>query len=60
MVMRMAINIEHTGSAIIQPNWCINADEIITPTLPNVSASMCKNTPVIEEQETLYIPALSH
>ena len=39
------MNMEHTGSAIIQPNWWIKADEIITPTLPNVSASMCKKTP---------------
>lgn len=39
------MNIEHTGSAIIQLKYLISNDEMITPTLPNVSAMMCRNTP---------------
>ena len=40
-----AINMEQIGSAIIQPYMWIKADEMITPTLPNVSANICRNTP---------------
>ena len=40
--IRMAIIIEQIGSAIIQPKYCINNADIITPTLPNVSAKMCR------------------
>ena len=36
---------EQMGSAIIQPYHSISADEMITPTLPSVSAKMCKKTP---------------
>lgn len=46
IAMRMAINMEHTGSAIIQPKACIKPEEMMTPTLPRVSARMCRNTPV--------------
>ena len=43
--MRIAISIEHKGSAIIQPKYLMRSDETITPTLPKVSANMCKKTP---------------
>lgn len=43
--MRTAINMEHIGSAIIHPNMWIKPEDIITPTLPRVSAKMCKKTP---------------
>lgn len=39
------MSIEQIGSAIIQPNICISTADMITPTDPRVSASMCKNTP---------------
>jgi len=45
IVIKIAINIEHRGSAIIQPNWWMRMLEMITPTLPRVSARMCRNTP---------------
>jgi len=41
------MNKEQIGSAAFQPkNWS-NKEEIITPTLPNVSAKICKNIPCI-------------
>ena len=40
------MKMEQRGSAIIQPYMCISPDDIITPTLPNVSANICRNTPV--------------
>ncbi len=40
------MNIEQIGSANIQPNDCINNDDMITPTLPSVSARMCRKIPV--------------
>lgn len=43
--MRMAMNMEQIGSAIIQPNICISTAEMMTPTLPSVSARMCRKTP---------------
>ena len=42
----MAINIEQIGSAIYQLYCCIKNDEMMTPTLPKVSATTCKKTPV--------------
>lgn len=39
---------EQIGSAIIQPNWFIRMAEIITPTLPKVSARMWRKTPEIQ------------
>ena len=48
--IRTPINIEHIGSAIFQSKYCISRVEIITPTLPNVSASTCRNTPTTDER----------
>lgn len=43
----MAIKKEQMGSARVHPQtWMMN-DDIMTPTLPNVSANKCKNTPVV-------------
>ena len=44
--IRIAMNNEQIGSAINQPNCSTKIDEIITPTLPKVSANTCKNTPI--------------
>lgn len=41
------MNIEHTGSARIQPKARISSAEMTTPTLPSVSAKMCNSTPFI-------------
>ena len=43
--MRKAMKMEQIGSDIFQPNVSINKVDTMTPTLPNVSASTCKNTP---------------
>lgn len=43
----VAIKIEQIGSAMFQPKFSINKVEKMTPTLPNVSARTCRNTPVI-------------
>lgn len=43
--MRMAISMEQIGSAIIRSYFCISSAEMITPTLPKVSAMMCSSTP---------------
>lgn len=43
--IRVAINMEQIGSAIIHPNWFMRTADIITPTLPRVSASMWRKTP---------------
>jgi len=40
------MNKEQIGSAIFQSKYCMRRVEMITPTLPRVSASTCKNTPV--------------
>ncbi len=45
-MMRAAINMEQMGSAIIQPKDWIRREEMITPTLPRVSAKMCRKIPV--------------
>ena len=44
--MSTAMKREHIGSAICQSNIWISPDEMMTPTLPSVSARICKNTPV--------------
>jgi len=38
---------QQMGSASVKPNKLIHSDEMITATLPRVSASTCKNTPYI-------------
>lgn len=43
--MRREISIEQIGSAIIRSYFCISRAEMITPTLPRVSAMMCSRTP---------------
>ena len=43
--MSTAMKMEQTGSAIIQPNICMRMADTMTPTLPRVSARMCRNTP---------------
>ena len=48
--IKTPINIEHIGSAIFQSKYCIRRVEMITPTLPSVSASTCRNTPVKYER----------
>jgi len=53
IAMRTAMNIEQIGSAIIHPNMWIRADDMITPTLPSVSAKMCRNTPANTRQSTM-------
>lgn len=40
------MNMEHTGSAIIQPQVWIKMEDMITPILPRVSARMCRNIPI--------------
>lgn len=50
--MSIAINIEQSGSAIIHPNIWIKPDDIMTPTLPRVSAKMCKKTPENKNKST--------
>lgn len=42
----VAMKSEQMGSAINQPNWRMRMVEMMTPTLPNVSASTWRNTPV--------------
>jgi len=44
--MRTAMNSEQIGSAMFQPNVWISSVDKMTPTLPSVSASTCRNTPV--------------
>ena len=46
ITINIDMNNEQIGSAISQPNCCISNDETITPTLPIVSAKMCRNTPI--------------
>jgi hypothetical protein len=36
---------QQMGSASVNPNKLMHSDEIITATLPKVSASTCKKTP---------------
>lgn len=44
--MSVAMKSEQIGSAINQPNWRMRMVEMITPTLPNVSARTWRKTPV--------------
>ena len=39
---------EAMASAIYHWNSSINTKEVMTPTLPSVSAAMCKKTPIID------------
>ena len=43
--IKQAINKEQIGSAIFHPKFSISKDDMMTPTLPSVSAKTCKNTP---------------
>lgn len=43
--MSVAMKSEQRGSAINQPNWRMRMVEMITPTLPNVSARTWRKTP---------------
>lgn len=43
--MRRAMSMEQMGSAIIRSYLCIRKAEMMTPMLPNVSATMCRKTP---------------
>ena len=46
MTMRAEMKREQIGSAISQPKCSTSRDEIITPTLPKVSASTWRNSPI--------------
>lgn len=43
--IKIAMNIEQIGSAIIQPKRCMRTADMMTPTDPSVSARMCRKTP---------------
>lgn len=43
--MSVAMNREQMGSAINQPNCRMSTVEMMTPTLPSVSANTCRKTP---------------
>jgi hypothetical protein len=45
--IRIAMNIEQIGSAIIQPKRCIRTADMITPTEPKVSARIWRKTPLM-------------
>ena len=42
--IRMAMKMEQIGSAMNHPKRCISTADTITPTLPRVSARMCRKT----------------
>ena len=48
--MRREMSMEQMGSAIIRSYFCISRAEMMTPTLPSVSATICRNTPVNQSQ----------
>ena len=50
MMMRIAMNTEHIGSAMRRPKCSTNIEDIITPTLPRVSANMWRYTPDRERE----------
>ena len=50
--MRIEMKREQIGSAIIQSKWWMRRDEIMTPTLPSVSAITCSNTPNAQTQRS--------
>ena len=43
--MSIAMKREQIGSAISQPKYWTNSEEMMTPTLPKVSANTWRNTP---------------
>ena len=43
--MSVAMKREQMGSAISQPNCSTSMEDMMTPTLPIVSASTCRNPP---------------
>lgn len=45
MLIKNAMTIEQMGSAMCQSKKRMSSEEMMTPTLPIVSARMCKNTP---------------
>lgn len=47
----VAMNREQMGSAMFQPKFSIRSDDIMTPTLPRVSARTCRNTPTMQSNE---------
>lgn len=47
MKMRVAMKSEQMGSAINHPNCSTKTEEMMTPTLPIVSAKTCRNTPLM-------------
>lgn len=56
----VAMNREQMGSAMFQPKFSIRTDDIMTPTLPRVSARTCKNTPTMQSNENIHfiLPAV--
>ena len=44
-MMSRAMKMEQIGSTIFQPKFSTRREDIITPTLPSVSASTWRNTP---------------
>ena len=44
-LIKTAMIMEQIGSAMCQSKRRMSKAEMITPTLPSVSANMCKNTP---------------
>ena len=57
--MSTAMKMEQTGSAIIHPNICMRMADTITPTLPRVSARMCRNTPCTQHNNHKEASAIS-
>lgn len=47
--MRSAMSMEQIGSAIIRSYFCIRMADMMTPTLPNVSATMWRKTPAMKK-----------
>lgn len=51
--MSRAMKSEQIGSAISQPNWRMRMVEMMTPTLPKVSARTWRKTPVEQNRVTV-------
>ena len=51
-MMSRAMKMEQIGSTIFQPKLSTRREDIITPTLPSVSASTWRNTPGVCGGET--------
>lgn len=49
----VAMNREQMGSAMFQPKFSIRSEDIMTPTLPRVSAKTCRNTPTTQSTQGL-------